>query len=106
MESFCHILKEERLRKGLTQAQLGNELGLSNTAISSYESGRKIPSIVTIIHLANYFNLSMDYLLGVCDFNFYGIQKEEVELARFLMNHPNILSAVIPFKHNSSVKKN
>lgn len=49
--------------KRLTQEQLGNVLGYKYTSISNYESGRNEPCIRDLIKLANFFDVSMDYLL-------------------------------------------
>ncbi len=49
--------------KKLTQTQLANILGYGYTAISNYESGRNEPSINDLKKIANFFNVSLDYLL-------------------------------------------
>lgn len=101
---FQKRLREERVKKGLTQAQLGSIVGLSNTAISSYESGRKIPSIVTFINLANYFKISIDYLVGLSNSNAYMVEDSDIQLIHFLRDNPNIFEAVIPSKHRMKSK--
>ncbi|MBD5636654.1 MAG: helix-turn-helix transcriptional regulator [Clostridia bacterium] len=67
MEKFYERLKELRIEKGLTQAQLAEETGLSRSAIGFWENGERIPLASVIITLAKYFNVSTDYLLGVID---------------------------------------
>lgn len=57
-------LKELRKAKGLTQHQLANELGVTRQAISLYEKGDREPKISTLIKLADYFDVSVDYLIG------------------------------------------
>ncbi len=49
--------------KKLTQTQLANILGYGYTAISNYESGRNEPSINDLKKIADFFNVSLDYLL-------------------------------------------
>ena len=49
--------------KKLTQTQLDNILGYGYTAISNYESGRNEPSISDLKKIADFFNVSLDYLL-------------------------------------------
>ena len=49
--------------KKLTQTQLANILGYGYTAISNYESGRNEPSISDLKKIADFFNVSLDYLL-------------------------------------------
>lgn len=61
---FGEILKKLRENKGYNQTQLAKELGISNVTVSQYESGDRKPDIDTIKKLANYFNVTTDYLLG------------------------------------------
>ena len=49
--------------KKLTQTHLANILGYGYTAISNYESGRNEPSISDLKKIADFFNVSLDYLL-------------------------------------------
>lgn len=67
MEKFYARLKELRSEKGLTQAQLAKETGLSRSAIGFWENGERIPLASVIIVLAKYFDVTTDYLLGVTD---------------------------------------
>lgn len=55
------------LRKSLnlTQGELALRLGFSRTAISAWEIGRNEPSNEDTIKIANFFNVSVDYLLGL-----------------------------------------
>ncbi len=58
------LLREE---KGLSQKQVANQLNCSQRAYSHYEVGdRDLPSNV-LIALAKYFEVSVDYLLGLSD---------------------------------------
>ena len=56
-----------RQKYRLTQSDLANILELKPTAISNYESERNEPSFDKLIALAQYFDVSCDYLLGVTD---------------------------------------
>ena len=66
-KSFSARLKEVRKAKSLTLEQLGNDLGSSKGTFSALETGRKKPSLDMVINLSNYFNISIDYLLGLSD---------------------------------------
>ncbi len=55
-----YTLRKER---GLTQQQLAKELKIHQNAISRYESGERQPDIKTLITIADYFDVSLDYLL-------------------------------------------
>lgn len=57
-------LKEVRLKKNITQEELGTQLGLSKGAISLYESEKRNPKLETIIELMYILGVSADYLLG------------------------------------------
>ena len=58
-------LKELREEKGLSQAQLAKEMGLSQNTISQYETGVLEPNIKTIKKLCEYFGVTAGYLLGL-----------------------------------------
>lgn len=57
-------LKELRNQKGLTTSELANIIGCSNPTITHYERGEREPSLSTLIKLADYFQVSVDYLIG------------------------------------------
>lgn len=57
-------LRELRLKHGLTTTELGKEIGCSNPTITNYELGNRKPDPETLVKLANYFGVSVDYLLG------------------------------------------
>ena len=56
-------LKMIRKEKGLTQTRLAIELNTSQNTISRYETGEREPGIRELIKIADYFNVSIDYLL-------------------------------------------
>ena len=60
-------LKELRNRRGLSQLRLAMELGMNQNSISRYESGEREADYQTLIQLADYFNVSIDYLLERTD---------------------------------------
>lgn len=57
-------LKELRNQKNMTQDELGKILNVSGKTIGTWERDSRQPNIETINALANYFNVSTDYLLG------------------------------------------
>lgn len=61
---FASILKYLRIEKGLTQAELAKETGLSYHSINSYESGRRTPNAKAVVALEKYFQVSGEYLRG------------------------------------------
>lgn len=64
---FGKRLKLLRLQYKLTQTELGKNLNLSQRAISSYENGLRFPDEQILNLIADYFNVSVDYLLGRTD---------------------------------------
>ncbi|CAN7299139.1 MULTISPECIES: helix-turn-helix domain-containing protein [Paenibacillus] len=55
------LLREKR---GLTQEDLSVKIGISRASLSHYETNRREPDYETINKIANFFNVSIDYLLG------------------------------------------
>lgn len=60
-------IKLLRLEKGNTQKQLSEYLGLTPKMISFYEKEERFPPHDIILKLADYFNVTTDYLLGRTD---------------------------------------
>lgn len=67
MEKFGTRFKEERKRKKLTQEQLANMFFLNKSSISRYEKGNQMPEMPTLQKIADFFEVSTDYLLGRTD---------------------------------------
>ena len=57
-------IKSLREAQGISQEKLGEELNLSKTTISHYENETRIPSIETLIDMADYFKVDLNYILG------------------------------------------
>lgn len=70
-------LMELRKAKGLSQKQLAAILGCSQNMISQWENGTRDPGTETLILISNYFNVSIDYLLGRTDVSNEPTQKEK-----------------------------
>ena len=62
--TFGYVLRDLRKRKFLTQKQLGDSLGISESAVGMYERGKREPDFETLEVIADYFNVDMDYLTG------------------------------------------
>ena len=61
---FHEKLQELRKNRGLTQEELAQDLYVSRTAISKWESGRGYPSIDSLKEISNYFSVTIDELLS------------------------------------------
>lgn len=60
-------LRELREEFGLTQKQVGVLIGVKDSAVSKYERMEQQPDYESLIKLADYFDVSLDYLLGRTD---------------------------------------
>jgi DNA-binding XRE family transcriptional regulator len=67
MFSFSEHLKAIRKSRNITQKQLAEAIGASERGIQNYEIGARKPTYDMLIALADYFNVSTDYLLGRSD---------------------------------------
>lgn len=56
-------LKELRKQKGISQLKLAMDLSMNQNTISRYETGEREADYKTLIKIADYFNVSIDYLL-------------------------------------------
>lgn len=65
--SFSDRLKELRKSNGKTQKELAEYLGISERGYQNYEMGKREPNLEILSKLADYFNVSTDYLLGRSD---------------------------------------
>ncbi len=57
-------LKELRKSRNISQLKLAMDLNMSQNTISRYETGERQPGIDELILLADYFGVSIDYLVG------------------------------------------
>ncbi len=64
---FKSRLKELRLEKGINQIQLADQLNVSKGIISFWENGLREPTLSNLTNIAEYFDVSMDYLTGLID---------------------------------------
>lgn len=62
--SFAKRIKQLRIDNNLTQKDIADELGMTPTGISYWESGNAVPNYETLKKLADFFNVSMDFLTG------------------------------------------
>ncbi|UZQ49801.1 helix-turn-helix domain-containing protein [Clostridium kluyveri] len=65
--NFGNILSDLRNKANITQQELANVLGISRGTIGMYEIGKRDPDTDTLLKIAKYFDVSIDYLLGHSD---------------------------------------
>lgn len=64
---FQERLRKLRIERDLSQDEVGQSLNLSGRTIGNYESGKRMPALDTLISLAEFYEVSIDYLLGRTD---------------------------------------
>ena len=85
-ENFNDNLRAARERKGMTQKELAENIGVAKSTYSLYESGNREPNVQTIKKIADILNVSADELLGIDDSpitigaHFDGTEYTEAEL--------------------------
>lgn len=62
---FASRLVDLRTDKGISQRALAKEINISQVAISQWENRENEPTMQSLIKLAQYFNVSVDYLVGL-----------------------------------------
>lgn len=74
----------------LTQSALAKILGITRSSVNAWEMGISTPSTQYIVELAQYFNVSTDYLLGIestATLNLEGLLDEDIEILYQLKQH-------------------
>lgn len=60
-------IRELRKNKGLSQIRLGEIMGVSQQTVAKWEAGRREPNLQTVVELARFFGVTVDYLSGNSD---------------------------------------
>lgn len=84
MENFEIIRKQKKL----TQTEVANHLQITQATLSSYENGRTQPDFKTLIALADYYDVSVDYLLGRTNKRDVVIPEERKQAVQQLLELP------------------
>lgn len=64
MSIFSERLKELRKKRGYTQSELADILNIKRATIAKWETGMTEPRIESLIKLADFFGVSLDWLFG------------------------------------------
>ena len=94
MSSLRLRLKELRTAKGIIQGDLGKIVGVKTSEISGYEIGTRNPSYDVLIRIADYFNVTTDYLIGRdkqtnLEQRVLSLEKEIAELKEQMIQQPS-----------------
>ncbi|MBQ2546214.1 MAG: helix-turn-helix transcriptional regulator, partial [Clostridia bacterium] len=97
---FNKKLQELRKNSGLTQEELAEQLFVSRTAISKWESGRGYPSIDSLKEIARFFSVTVDEL--ICTEEILSAAEEEKQAfagrtVSFISNTLDLLTALLLF---------
>ncbi len=81
-------LKYLRKERGVTQKELAEYLSHKASSISNYENAENLPSISDLIKIGEYLDVSIDYLLGVTDYdtNIYRKESENEEYMKLFVS--------------------
>ena len=61
---FGNRLRSLRKANDIPQWKLAQVLGIDRTTVTNYETGKRMPDVVLLCKIADYFDVSVDYLLG------------------------------------------
>lgn len=64
MEQFSRRIKGLRIDAGLSQKELSDVINIERTTLAGYETGRRMPDAEMLCRIADYFHVSVDFLLG------------------------------------------
>lgn len=64
---FSQRLKELRMEKAVGQVALAESIGVSKAVVSMWETGKREPSMTSLIALSNFYGVSIDYIVGLTD---------------------------------------
>ncbi len=97
-ERFEQLLKE----RGINVAEFCKATGIANSTITDWKKGRYTPKTDKIQKIADFFNVSMDYLMGTDDQKY---SDENAELLAMLANNPELLEAIKTISKFEPTKK-
>ena len=66
-KKICERLLELKKENHLTQGRLSDKIGFFQTTYSSFETGARTPTTYKLLYIVNFYNASMDYVVGRTD---------------------------------------
>lgn len=80
-KEFGAKLREARIKSGKKQSELADAIGVAPNSVSYYEKGRSLPSLDLAVQIANFFQVSLDYLVGANELQqkFKALQFTDIE---------------------------
>ena len=83
-------IKHMREQRGMTQAGLAKRLGITRSSVNAWELGISVPSTQYLVELAEIFQVSADYLLGLnrsASVSVAGLTERDVQMVHTLIDH-------------------
>jgi len=83
-------IKYLREQRGITQAELAKQVGITRSSVNAWEMGISVPSTQYIVELAYIFKVSTDYLLGVdttATVSVAGLSEKDIQIVTALVQH-------------------
>lgn len=83
-------IKALREQQNKTQTELAKQLGITRSSVNAWEMGISVPSTQYIVELANIFQVSTDYLLGVntsSSISVAGLSDKDIALIHTIISH-------------------
>lgn len=88
----ANMLNLRILRGKKSQIKVAEDIGITQRTYSNYESGRRQPDPETLLKIADYFNVSVDYLLG----------REPIQFLNFRTAHKD---CIVVYNHSGDIRK-
>ncbi len=76
---FARKLKKLRIEHGISQKDLARELGISRSCLANYEAGKRQPDNDMLIHIADRFQVLVDYLIDRTDYKNVELSLQEID---------------------------
>ncbi len=83
-------IKSLREQNSMTQAELAKRLGITRSSVNAWEMGISVPSTQYVVELAEIFDVSTDYLLGVnrtAVVSVAGLDEKDIRLVNLMIAH-------------------
>ena len=86
MEKIADRIKQLRKKKGVSQSQLAEAIGVKNNTVSTWERGTRKPDFDALQLLSNYFEVSFECLLGSSDKEEARVKPSQGELDSYALS--------------------
>lgn len=107
MKSLGYRIKYLREKYNISQIEFAKKIGVSNAVLSRYESGDRKPDYETLQVIADFFEVSTDYLLGRTDIPALTPQEKDEAAFQAFANDPelNVFYKELPESDEDAVRK-